>query len=691
MYLTLNENQLKAVNETEGPVRIIAGPGSGKTRTIISKITHILSLGLAQPHEILTISFTNKSANEIKERIAAEQNNNISNVYTYHGWCNYFLRMEAEAAGLNKDFTIIDSGDSKTRINNLIKENGFSIEKHDAIDAFDRIAREEIKVDTLLNSNLSAHTQIAKLWEKYRNDKRTNGQLDFNDLIIEVKDLLIRNSEISEKWKNKYKYIFIDEFQDTNNVQFEILKSLTNKDSNITVVGDPNQNIYSWRGANIDLINNFEKWYPTAKTIMLNINYRSTPEIIQASNSLIKNNKNRVKEFEVIPIKLNSSVVEIIEKENDMEEAWTLIKEINKLKSSGYLYHDIAIIVRSSFKTKPLEIALNYHNIPYKVIGAMKFFERREVKQTMKFLLFSVKQDNSTLLDIINEPPKKFGPQKILKVKFAALDAKQTMWEYLCENPSTQSEPIQKWIDYTKRMINSISKGEDVVSILGEYLDDIGYMNRLFDEPSRIENIKETLKLIRVSIRKNNKSIKETIIEFYNNSNLSSSSDKSIEEGEVNIITAHASKGTEFPIVFLFSMVEGHWPSSKAIERGDIEEERRVAYVAMTRAMNKLFITVSNGLTAYNKELEQSRFINEFLTVNTYNYIDTNIKKPRCLDVEYENDNEKSSKIGNKIFHNTFGKGEIIHNDGEFITIKFDDGKKQEILLGHKSYKVIKW
>lgn len=688
--MDLNEKQIKAVKNTEGPLRIIAGPGSGKTRTIVSKIVYILSEGLAQPHEILAITFTNKAANEIRERVLNENGEKIRNIFTYHGWCNYFLRVEAEAAGLEKDFTIMDSTDTSNRVGKLIKENNYAIEKSDALTAFDKLAREEISLKQLNNSQHSAHVQIAQLWDKYNINKKTNGQLDFNDLISEVKKLLITNEEVATIWKNKYKYIFIDEFQDTNNVQFEIIKSITDENSNITVVGDPDQNIYSWRGANIDLINNFNNWYPSAETIMLDINYRSTPEIINSSNSLIKNNKNRVSEFIATPFKLSQSPVEIIEKENDGEESFALARRIEGLRNSGYKYHDIAIIVRSSYKTRLLENAMNYFNVPYKVIGAMRFFERKEVKQTLKFLLFTVKQDDNTLLDIINEPPKKFGPQKILKTRIGADEEKLSMWEYLNQFPEKQNQNINEWVEQTNRLIDAINGGEDAGRALEEYLDDIGYMNRLFDEPNRIENIKETIKLIRSGLKNKNKSIKENIISFINNSSLTSSSDKSPEEGEVNIVTAHASKGTEFPVVFLFSMVEGHWPSVKGIEDGNIEEERRIAYVAMTRAMDKLFITVSNGWTAFNTPLEQSRFIDELLTTNTYNYIDTNSERPRTPDVEFEEENNSSAIIGERVFHKTFGEGEIIDNDNEFITIRFDDGRVQEIQLGHKSYKVVK-
>ncbi len=689
MDINLNDNQLKAVQKTEGPMRIVAGPGSGKTRTIVSKIVHILNEGLAQPHEILAISFTNKAANEIKERVNVEGGKNMTNIYTYHGWCNLFLRLEADALGLGNDFTIIDASDSKTRINNLIKENDFAIDKNDAIEAFEKIAREELKVDTLLESKHSAHIQIAKLWEKYTIEKKTNGQLDFNDLITEVKKLLTTNEYIKDKWSTKYKYIFIDEFQDTNNVQFEIIKSLTKEDSNITVVGDPDQNIYSWRGANINIINNFNEWYPTAETIFLDTNYRSTPEIINASNALIINNKNRVQDFKSFPEKSSGSRIQIMDKDNENDEAWGVARKIESIRVNGGKYHEVAIIVRLTYKTRVLEAALNNMNIPYRVIGAMRFFERAEVKQTIRFLLFIAKQDNMSLLNVVNNPPKKFGPKKIAATKAAADEEKLTMWEYLKAYKEKQSIAMQEWITYTEQLINDANRGQDISNILEEYLKDIGYWNALFEEPNRQENIRETLRLIRNSLSKDSesKSIQQRIVDFYNNSMLTSSSDKSTEDGEVNIITAHASKGTEFPYVFLFSFNEGHWPSNRAMQNGDqeeMEEERRVAYVAMTRAMNHLIITTSDGYNVWNKTVtEPSRYINELLDKNKYNYNDR-------AKMSFASENimsDATHEIGDEIFHNSFGEGVVISINDGYIKVEFNDGQIQDIMIGHNSYR----
>ncbi len=684
--MNLNDNQLKAVQKTEGPLRIIAGPGSGKTRTIVSKIVHILNEGLARPDEILAISFTNKAANEIKERVKREGGKDMNNIFTYHGWCNYFLRIEHDAIGLGRDFTIIDSSDSKNRISNLIKEYDFAIEKGDAVEAMDKIAREELHVKKLMNSQFSAHVEIAKLWEKYSNLKKTNGQLDFNDLIIEVKNLLTQNEFIREKWSNKYKYIFIDEFQDTNNVQFEIIKSLTNENSNLTVVGDPDQNIYSWRGANINLINNFNKYYPGAETIELNINYRSTPEIVNATNALINNNMDRLEGFECKPSKEFGAMVEFVYKQNENDEAYYIARKIEDIRASGNDLNNVAVIVRSSYKTRILESAFNHRSIPYKIIGAMKFFDRMEVKQTLKFLRFAAKQTNAHLLDVINDPPKKFGPKKVVQTKAAADEAKLTIWEYLKENRNDQPIAIKEWIDYTERMIFLINESKDDVAMtLGEYLEDIGYINKLFDEENRKENIKETLKIIRTYLEKDeSKPIAERIIDFYNSIMLSSSSDSETEKGEVNIITAHASKGMEFPWVFLFSFTEGHWPSTKAIENGGIEEERRVAYVAATRAMEHLIITYNEYFNSWSQNpTDRSRFIDELQDKNLYNY-----NKKAKLSFSKENElSHTDHSIGDTIFHNSFGEGKVLSNDGEFINVEFKDGKIQEILIGHKSYR----
>ncbi len=689
--MDLNDNQLKAVLKTEGPVRIVAGPGSGKTRTIVSKIVHILNQGLAKPEEILAISFTNKAANEIKERVQREGSKDMRNIYTYHGWCNYFLRIEADALGLGTDFTILDASDSKNRVTNLIKEHDFAIEKEDAFEAFEKISREELKVKELIDSKHSAHVQIAQLWEKYTQDKRVNGQLDFNDLITEVKRLLSDNEYIRNKWSNKYKYIFIDEFQDTNNVQFDIIRSLTHENSNITVVGDPDQNIYSWRGANIDIINNFNNWYPSAETIFLDINYRSTPDIIGVANNLIKNNVERVQEFKAIPNKPTGAKVQITEEENEGDEAFSISRRIESIRRNGGSYHDIAIIIRLTYKTRALEAALNHMNIPYRVIGAMKFFDRAEVKQTLKFLLFTVKQTNTALLDVINDPPKKFGPKKVAMVRAEAEEQSISMWDYLKQSKESQPSLITEWIELTEELIDKVQNSkEDISNLLEQYLTDIGYFNRLFEEENRVANIKETLKIIRNQLNKTDesKTISQAIVDFYNSSVLSSAADKSPEDGEVNIITAHASKGTEFPWVFLYSFNEGHWPSNRAVEDGGIEEERRVAYVAATRAMDHLIITSSNGYDYHrNTSIDPSRFIDELFDLNKYNYNDD-------AKMSFVDDNEMTSSEhspGDIIFHKTFGEGEVLSIKDNFISVKFKEDKRvQEILIGHKSYRKIK-
>ncbi|BDU67658.1 MAG: ATP-dependent DNA helicase PcrA [Candidatus Tyloplasma litorale] len=681
--LNLNKNQLKAVKKIEGPLRIIAGPGSGKTRTIVSKIAYILKNNLASPNEILAITFTNKATKEISERILEEVGEKLKNVFTYHGWCNSLLRIEHNELNLDRNFVIIDSSDSQSRISNLIKENEFIVEKKEAISFFDKISREEIFVKELNDSKIIMENQIATLWEKYNNSKKINGQLDFNDLITEVKKLLTSNENIRKKWMSKYKYIFIDEFQDTNNIQFEIIKSITNENSNITVVGDPDQNIYSWRGANIDLINNFNKWFPSSETIMLDQNYRSTPEIINAANNLIQNNKNRVSEFKSSPTKKHGDPIEWISLKNESEEPYEIVKKIREFKLEGFNYDDMAIIVRSSYKTRPLEMILNANSMPYKLIGAQKFYDRKEVKQTLKFLLFASKQSNSNLLDIINDPPKKFGPKKIQKTRIESEDLGISMWEYLSQNSSSQPLLISNWIKQTKNFIYKIKEDKNLNAIsdsLEEYLEEIGYINRFFDDPDRKDNIKEILNIIQKEIINiNGITIEDKIIQFYNNATLSSAGDEKTDDGEIKIITAHASKGTEFPIVFIFSMNQGHWPSFRSIQVGELEEERRVAYVAMTRAMKKLVITLTNGSSSYgNSFTEQSIFVNEIIEKS-------NFRKYK------NNENTNHFEFGERVIHSIFGVGTIIGKKNGFVKIKFDnDDKIHEILSGHKSYKVIK-
>lgn len=682
----LNENQQKAVYKVKGPLRIIAGPGSGKTKTIISKISYLLENGLAKPNEILTITFTNKAANEIKKRVLEECKIQPINIFTYHGWCHYFLRKEAKEIELNENFIILDSTDSRNMITKILKNGAdeFTIEKKEALNYIEKIAREEILDVSDKNFKIEWEQDIKKIWNKYCDEKKINGQFDFNDLLTEVRNVLKSNEKLCTKWKNKYKYLFVDEFQDTNNIQFEIIRLITNNDSNITIVGDPDQNIYSWRGANINLINNFSKWYPSTETIMLNLNYRSTPEIVKVSNSLISHNRNRYHEFNGKAVKENNFEIETLELQKEDDEGWETTKRILLLFKEGYSYKDIAIIVRSSYKTRGLEVAMNHNKIPYKIIGAKKFFERSEIKQVLKFMFFISQQNDQLLLEIINDPPKKFGPKKIQKTQLESEKLNISIWEYLKKNIDEQPVKIAKWIDYTKKIIEKVSKikGNDFSFIFDEYLEEIDYKNSSNLEDNKIKNVNEFIKIINDRFTNvPNKNLLTEIKIFYNDAILSSSSDE--EENEnVTILTAHAAKGTEFPIVFIYSFNEGHLPSRKVIEENkELEEERRVAYVAITRAMERLILIFSNGINYYGKLVEESRFLKELFDEKTYNKVDINEIKANNLNT--------NSKIGSKILHKTFGIGEIIGQEDDVINVKFENGMKQEILLGHKSYKII--
>ena len=360
---------------------------------------------------------------------------------------------------------------------------------------------------------------------------------------------------------------------------------------------------------------------------------------------MIKNNKNRVTEFFSSPVKRNGRRVEVLREESEINEAFTVARKINDFIERRFChFHDIAIIVRSSYKTRVMETALNNQNIPYRVIGAMKFFDREEVKQTLKFLLFGVKQSNAILLDVINNPPKKFGPKKVQDLEIKSSEANLSMWDYLNEHKEKQGAEIQNFIESSNKMITAIKKGQEPSYVLEEFLDEINYLKRMFGEPNRANNIKETISMLRATLSKDQSvPINERIIEFINRSVLSASADKSSAEGEVNIITAHASKGTEFPVVILFSMNEGHMPSTRSIENNEIEEERRIAYVAMTRAMELLVITNSDGYTSYGKELVPSRFIHEIFSTNNYNYNVEDIVQPFLGVGDWEEDNKATA------------------------------------------------
>ncbi|NOQ50255.1 MAG: AAA family ATPase [Mycoplasmataceae bacterium] len=689
----LNKRQLEAVKQTNGPVRIIAGPGSGKTRTIISKVAYILEQNYAAPHEILVITFTNKAANEIKEKLLKVIPKTTLNVFTYHGWSARFLRIEAQNIGQDPDYRIIDRDDQKRLLKSTMKESmeqnndSLVIDLKDVLQRFDEYSiNPKLKHQDEKTSPNSYAERIAFLHNKYLESKRSLNALDFNDLLIDVHDSLKKHHDLREKWASKYKYIFVDEFQDTNNIQYDIIKYLTTKNSNITVVGDPDQNIYSWRGANIKIILDFDKHYKNTKTVILNQNYRSTPQIIFAANKLIDYNKDRIT-FDNVATKPSGAPIAVLEGNSKAHEAWLVVNQIRELKAKNNLdYHDMAIIYRANYISREFETQLINTRIPYILVGGFKFFERKEVKDAINYLHFLIHQDDLSLRSIINLPVRGVGEITLAKLIKLSHEKNLSIWDYLNDDGVKLSLPLQEFVKKFNDFIKIELSVQNLYDIFRNLLIEMGVFSYFEQFEDRLENISGFVDQLRTTFNYK-KSLKPQLREFFSNISLVSSGDIKSQKNHLTLITGHASKGTEFPVVFVVGLNEDVFPSKRADTRKTLEEERRTAYVAFTRAMDYLFLTYSHGDMPYPPytSLKKSRFISEIDSLSSQfslDQIDENFSNAGEYQV-----NTEAARIGDLIYHKNYHEGVIVAEDSEFITVAFN--KKtgiKEILKGHNSY-----
>lgn len=681
MYLDdLNTNQLKAVKLVNSPVRIIAGPGSGKTKTIISKIAYILEQKLASPEEILVYTFTNKSALEIKERVKDFIDIGVKNIFTYHAWAAYFLRKEAGRLGISSDYRIIDNYDRTKLVKEIIKENDLdAVDYREAMSKFSTYSFNEKKLKNDIKLK-GYYNEIARLYELYINKKNESNLYDFDDLLIKVKNFLCINNEVKNLYKDKYKYIFVDEFQDINEIQYDILKSLTNENSFITVVGDPDQNIYSWRGSKIEIILNFENDYKNVETIILSKNYRSTKSIIKIANALIKKNNNRIT-FDVKAVKKDDNFVNLIVANSEFDESFKVIEEILKLnKLENISFHNMAIIYRNNYISRTFESELLKRDIPYHMIGGFKFYERKEVKEVLYFLRFLYKYDDFSFLNIINVPARGMGPRAIENLKEYAKQKTQSLWEIAKNTELKIPNKLKEFVKIAQNYEDKFTK-KNGINILKDFLREIGFIEFYKENENKIGNINGLLEQLSVMIKQF-----PTLDELFNMISISSSADLSSKKDHLTLITSHASKGLEFKVVFFVGVNQGVIPSYKAQTISEIEEERRVAYVTITRAMDRLYISYSLGMNfIYHKQNSPSIFIKDIQNeLNNYNYKEENKIE---LDNNSSSLDNKNLSAGDIIYHRTFRKGVVLKVEKKFFIAFFEEGFGQkELILGHPSY-----
>ncbi|KEO43797.1 MULTISPECIES: DNA helicase PcrA [Streptococcus] len=631
----MNDKQAEAVQTTEGPLLIMAGAGSGKTRVLTHRIAYLIDEKMINPWNILAITFTNKAAREMRERaMALNPATSETLIATFHSMCVRILRREADHIGYNRNFTIVDPGEQRTLMKRILKNLNLDPKKWNerAIlgtisnaknDLLDEVAYEHQAGDM--------YTQIvAKCYKAYQEELRRSEAMDFDDLIMMTLRLFDKNPDVLAYYQQRYQYIHVDEYQDTNHAQYQLVKLLASRFKNICVVGDADQSIYGWRGADMQNILDFEKDYPEARVVLLEENYRSTKKILQAANEVIKNNRNRR------PKKLwtqNDDGEQIVyyRANDERDEAVFVASTIdNIIREEGKNFKDFAVLYRTNAQSRTIEEALLKSNIPYTMVGGTKFYSRKEIRDVISYLnLIANPADNISFERVVNEPKRGVGPGTLEKIRNFAYEQNMSL---LDASANIMLSPIkgkaaQGVYNFANMILNlrdqldglSITEAVEAVLDKSGYLDALS-MQQTLESQARIENIEEFMSVTKNFDETNTDGTEdETGIDrlgrFLNDLALiADTDDGDMEAAEVTLMTLHAAKGLEFPVVFLIGMEEGVFPLSRASEEPDeLEEERRLAYVGITRAEEILFLTNANtrtlfGKTSYNRP---SRFLRE--------------------------------------------------------------------------------
>ncbi len=739
----LNDRQKEAVLHGEGPLLILAGAGSGKTRVLTHRIAYLIEKRGIYPGNILAITFTNKAANEMKERIENLLAGDVEDIWmgTFHSVCVRILRRDIDKIGYERSFSIYDRDEQITLIKECIKEMDLDREKFresSVLATISHLKDKMISPDTYINENYSNYylRNVGELYALYQKKLKQNNALDFDDLIIKAVELLNAASEVADYYQRKFQYVFVDEFQDTNSSQYELIKILTRKYKNVCVVGDPDQSIYGWRGADITNILNFEKDFENTTTILLEQNYRSTKNILNVANNIIENNKARMeKALWTENEEGNKVVVERLLDEK--EEAEFVARKIEELLEEGYSLNDMAILYRTNAQSRPFEQSLHQRGIRYKLVGGVKFYDRKEIKDIIAYLrVIQNPADDISLKRIINVPKRGIGKSTIEKLEQAASEKNENMYNILAEVDSVKgiSTRAKNSINNFVDLINSFRALSETMSVddfIEHVVYKIGYIEELEKEgtieaQSRLENIKE---FISVALDFVVSKPEGTLEDFLANISLLSDVDKTEDvENSVTMLTAHSAKGLEFPVVFLVGMEEGLFPIARALEDDlELEEERRLCYVAVTRAEEKLFITFTRIRTIYGRTgySEASRFLREIpeelIESSTINTLDSRKKFVKVVDyteeaysnttaytrpvVNSEALKPKADKfsakvdksgisIGTKVNHKKWGQGTIVQlkdkNEDKEIVVAFDSVGLKKLLLSLAPIEIIK-
>ncbi len=739
----LNKEQCEAAITVDGPLLILAGAGSGKTRVLTYRIAHMIEDLNIYPSQILAITFTNKAAGEMKDRVRALVGNVADNMWisTFHSSCVRILRREIDKLGYNKNFTIYDSYDQKSLIKQCMKElnvNEKDLTDSEILGKISSAKNELISAEKYKKENESdfRKNKVADIYVLYQKKLKANNALDFDDLIFKAVELLKNDKEVLEFYHRKFRYIMVDEYQDTNKAQYELIKLLVDEKENICVVGDDDQCIYAWRGADVTNILDFEKDYPRAKVVKLEQNYRSYGNILLAANDVIRNNSQR-KDKALRTEKECGEKINLYRAFSDRDEANFVASQIKTImKEENKSFKDFAILYRMNSQSRIFEESFRKTLIPYRIVGGLKFYDRKEIKDIMAYLkLINNPLDDIALRRIINVPKRNIGDATIEKIQEFAISIDQCLYsaildvEFIPTLTTRNTSSIGKFVS----LMNSFMAKKDEVPVsqlIKCILDDTGYLKQLEnskepEDESRVENIKE---LVSDAVEFERTSEDKSLLAFLEGVSLGSDTENPDEEADtVAMMTVHSAKGLEFPVVFMVGMENGIFPGMSSMNNfTEMEESRRLCYVAITRAEEKLYITSAESRMVFGRTVgySPSDFISEISPAlkenvggdknrtvevlkrnktkapqkhNPHGLIssistDSNPYAQDYLSITAQrNDSEQQTMkteatVGRKVRHSSFGVGTIVSisssNGDTLISIAFDNMGIKKLILG---------
>ena len=734
----LNPEQRQAVETTEGPLLVLSGAGTGKTKVLTTRLAYLLAQHKANPWNCLVVTFTNRAAKEMKERVQSLIGPMADSVWlgTFHSICVKILRNHAEIVGLKSNFTILGEDDQKRLMKQIEEAESIDTKKYPPQDVLDKIGRWKdrgLSIDKIAQD--FKENVVTYLYKKYQERLLELNCVDFGDIILYALNILMSDADVLAKYQERFKYIMVDEYQDTNVTQYLLIRILSQKYRNLCCVGDDDQSIYSWRGAEIENILRFNKDFADAKIIRLERNYRSTANILAAASNLISHNQGRLgktlKVAENSPAKqAENSKIKVVSTYNGEEEAQFVAENIESLRRQGFAYADMAVLVRTAAQTREFEEKFISEALPYQVIGGLKFYERAEIRDALAYFRVVLQPSDDLALErIINKPARGIGAKSVEKFEAFARDQHLSLYQAIQQmlaegqisgKAKTALVDLMNKFEDWRRTMQAVTPDE----LASQILEDSGYIDMLkadtsVEAPGRLENLKE---LVNVMSDIENY---PTLSEFMEHVSLVMDNDTQANEDVITLMTLHSAKGLEFDVVFLPGWEEGLFPHQRCLDEGGtqaLEEERRLAYVAITRARKKLFILMAHNRRVYGQWQNNlpSRFINELppqnieIVNNAANYFSGNnyssyksnsavpswgAKKRQTVSYDdddrysYVSDDEFSSSwggsmykakqnaknlmsstpVGTKVYHETFGYGKVIAVEGNKLGIIFDN------------------